>query len=442
MVGIAVYGSFIVCLAVAGFLRPALAVVAVLLMFPLDQWISIEAANYIKVGYFTNVLIAGIVSMAFVRAIIKSKGQLFHTGSVFWLSAILIMYALFTTIWAPSPEKVYYVWKLRAPYILLFGFLATFLVRDWTDIKDILRFFLILGTPLAGLFDFYVTWERRGFLVDGSYEAINPLALAQFGGVLAIAAICLRGSSTKWMLLRGIAIALGLLLIVKTETRGQLVGAVFCLAFAYFVTHYRITNFRLVASLLAAAFVVVGAYYALKHDSTVELVGEITGKNLATGEATERMSVENAAVGVTKRWEAVEKLSEAWIASPLTIVFGLGNSASYSIANRYPHNIPLEILFEEGIVGLILYLALVVSVFRTCVYLLKINFPNGPDNAYVLVLPIFILYEFLMTLKQGTLISSTTFIMLIILLDRVGVYENQPQVNECDQLSRKEASPT
>jgi hypothetical protein len=437
MVGAAIYISYVVCIAIAGFLRPTLAVAAVLLMFPLDQWVSIGAGEYISSEIITNALVVGVVSVAFIRAIIASKGQLFHTGSVFWLSVILIMYAFFTTIWAPSPETVYPLWKKLSLYIIFFGFLPTFLVNDRTDIKAILQFYLILGVPLAGLFDFYTTWERRGFLVDGAYESINPLALAQFGGSLAIAAVCLRENSKMWMLLRVMAIAFGLLLVIKSESRGQLAGTVFCVAFACFATKFRVTNFSLVASCLAAAFVMVGGYYLLKYDVTAELMGEVTGTNLATGEGAGRMSLNSALDGIEVRWGKVERLSKVWIASPATIVFGLGNSSSYNIVRSYPHNIPLEILFEEGIVGLILYLALLATVFRKCVHLLKHNFPNGPDNAYLLVVPMLIFYEFLMTLKQGSLIGSTSFFMLIILIDRVRVYENQPQVDEYDFVEKR-----
>ncbi|HNK51686.1 MAG TPA: hypothetical protein PKX75_21965, partial [Nitrospira sp.] len=55
------------------------------------------------------------------------------------------------------------------------------------------------------------------------------------------------------------------------------------------------------------------------------------------------------------RWEMAAKLLSAWWGEgPATIFGGLGNSAAFDphIVGFYPHILPLEILAEEGVLGL------------------------------------------------------------------------------------------
>jgi O-antigen ligase len=123
---------------------------------------------------------------------------------------------------------------------------------------------------------------------------------------------------------------------------------------------------------------------------------------------------------VADRWTMVTALLRAWSRNGMSVVFGIGNSGSFSpsIAGYYPHNVPLEILGEEGVVGFALYLALVACVVRAVL--------QGVHNAagdlaqrrlLAATLGCF-LFTLIVSLKQGNAMGSVTFFMFAVLTCR------------------------
>lgn len=111
---------------------------------------------------------------------------------------------------------------------------------------------------------------------------------------------------------------------------------------------------------------------------------------------------------------SAQQLFEYWSSSdPLHVLFGLGNSISYDprILGGYPHVVPVEVLCEEGIVGALLFAACIgLSVH----YAIKAGLSsNGLTRQLFTTVLALMLYEFLLTLKQGSLLGSRTFLTLV-----------------------------
>jgi O-antigen ligase len=421
MVSFGIYIIFFAALMIAIVVSPALAIVAVFFMFPLDQWAEISIRTYLTNPAFTNYMVAAIVFMALLLNVHRSfieKGQKFHIGLVFILSALLYFYAYISIYWSPTQYRGRSDWASTLPYIMLLGFTAPILVRSREDVLKIVKYLLVLGVPFAFLLVFYLEWSGRGFDIDGYRETINPLALARFGGYLVIAAACLQGASIRWNALRIAGIIIGLALILKTETRGQLVAAIFCTSFIFLLSYGRVSRYSLIAKSLLAFGVLGGLYFMLSVDSVSVFIIEILGAPEDSKSST-RYDVERGAEDLMVRWQLSVALLHSWLSSPLSIIIGLGNSASYSIVGFYVHNLPIEILGEEGLIGFFIYLAILVLVSYKSFRLLRETHESNSQDKYLWFLPFIALFEFILTLKQGSLISNWPFFMVILLVERV-----------------------
>ncbi len=117
-------------------------------------------------------------------------------------------------------------WGKYWPYMMLHAGLAPLLIRRPIDLQHGLSAVLVLGAVLAVLVDAFVRWDHR-FIVsfyNPNEKFWNALAFAQMAGYVTIAAVLLNHQkSWFWRLLKGVAIASSVILVVKSGTRGQFV---------------------------------------------------------------------------------------------------------------------------------------------------------------------------------------------------------------------------
>jgi uncharacterized membrane protein YedE/YeeE len=109
-----------------------------------------------------------------------------------------------------------------------------------------------------------------------------------------------------------------------------------------------------------------------------------------------------------------------WLDNPLAIFMGLGNSASYDprILGIYPHFVPLEVLAEEGIVGLCIYLwILYLAVCAGQRAYRAVNHDDLPRSLLATLIAMTV-YCFILSCKQGSMLDNVMFFTFAILLDR------------------------
>ena len=120
------------------------------------------------------------------------------------------------------------------------------------------------------------------------------------------------------------------------------------------------------------------------------------------------------------RFEAIRIVLSAWVDSPSAIIFGLGNSASFSpeLHGTYPHVVLLEVLAEEGIIGFALLLAVVLLSFRQAKSLNALTFLSQEiRRAYAACFGCF-LYTFLLSFKQGSLLTSSIIFFFAVVCEK------------------------
>lgn len=391
---IAIIGMFGIC-----YLRPGAAVGLLLSAFALEQcaqaFVPVAGSND---SLFNYILALGIAIAAARQVARFGLGLLLPRGPM-GVCFLLLGYCYLTVAWSLFPSVTEPILLDALPHLLVFVGLAPLTVQSVEDLNDA---FLALVLATTGSFIFllsFAEWGARSvYLPYGSYYS-NPLALTQAAGS---SLICITLSPVLRRLPRAlgsgfavVALAVVFLAFLRTGSRGQIVSSIATVLLFVTVTKRGI-------------WFVPAAFAAVALLGTNLLEDELrTNKTRWSERQMERDLTED-------RIGSAQQLFEYWSSSdPFQILFGLGNSVSYDprMLGTYPHVVPVEVLCEEGIVGALLFaLAIGLSVHYTLKARRSSQAPARQLFTAVLAL---MLYEFLLTLKQGSFLGSRTFLTLV-----------------------------
>jgi hypothetical protein len=299
------------------------------------------------------------------------------------------------------------------PYQVTFILLVPLLIQETEDFSIALRWLLYIGGPLVVVLLVFGHWGIRGIYVgDAKWEnETNPLALAGMAGTMAAVALFLRASKSSILslILRLALLSVGLLLIVRSGSRGQLIAAVVASLLMTPVA-FKFTSLRGLAA-ATTGVCVIGA----------SIVFGLAQLIAGMGFGEERWNGANSLADAAIRWDNIGALLSAWNKGPATIIFGLGNSASFdpSIIGFYPHNVPAEVLGEEGLLGFLLYAWILIECGRSLMNASIITRGNQESRGLVAAVGAAFLFSFILTLKQGNMMGSVDFFLFAILIARL-----------------------
>ena len=417
MAGIAMYGVIVMGLAVWSLARPAVAFALVFFMFALDQWATATASRYLPSTEFTNYLVAGLIGLAALNLFVFGGARRIFNGPAFSLVFALYLYAFISVSWSPAGDKALEIWQSNYPYLVLFLGISIIIIQNVEDAEEFLKAILIFGLPFLFMLNFILEWQLRSFVYDGKVVRL-PLTLGQFGGYVLITAALLNMKGALWIALRILCVALGILLIIKTGSRGQLFAAVLCVGMLLVLGERRLSFKQVAMSFVVGLVFVVSTYFV-----AIQIIS--SDPTLSAGQ--ERWSPAGMGGDTEFRSQMITRLIDAWQASPETMLVGLGNSAGYDPritdcikdGGCYPHNVPVEILTEEGIFGFIIYLLLIIIVLLKVFILLSSPVEKSSDRNVIKCIIAFAFFEFMLSMKQGSLLANWPFFLLLLLLDRL-----------------------
>jgi hypothetical protein len=414
MIGLVIYLGVVAVLLAGSIRRPAFALGAFLCMFGLEQWGTANIGFIASHGSFTNYLALVIVMIAFaVRLFRRGGGLRLINGPTHVFVILLYVYAAATLLWTPAYDAAMEEWNRQAPYLLFSIILLPLLIQNTDDAMEGL-----LGTVIAGA----ILIAALAFLVDWGYRSIEsevaagdtvrlPLAIAHLGAVVfVIAVLFFRWRGAAALVALGL-VAISLILVIKTGSRGQLISMVVSsMLFLPISRGWSLSRGTLGG--LAAAALAMAAIWAFLPDLT----------SLASTQES-RFDTERAVEDYEGRIARADRLLDVYLSSGvLGLLFGLGNSASFApqIAGFYTHVVPVEILCELGAVGLLLFMGALGFTVRAVIRLASIiSSPqiSSEMRRVVACLSALALIELLLSLKQGSLVRDVHLFLFPILIE-------------------------
>lgn len=408
-VGLATYAGSIALLFLGTLYRAPVAVAGVLCMFGLDQLGQVSSPWLLRHQTFTNYVIGALLLLGFLRKRASIVALLRDCPRQTWLVLALYGYAFVSLLWTSMPGIGWEQWTSLGPYIVAVALASPLLISDSDDMRLALRWTAVIGGTMTVVMLVFGQWGIRGLVVDVGYaEETNPLALSSFAGIVAAATLFVGLGRKGWLewLLRLAGVVVCVVLIVRSGSRGQLLAVVASLALMLPI-RFQLANIRgLIPAVLACVAIVV----ALDIASSLYVVNDEM-----------RWSSAQATADITGRFAMVGALLAEWGRSPISIVFGLGTSASFDpqVVGIYLHNMPAEVLGEEGLIGATLLLVIMISTAWSFVRVRGIALPQ-PRQAEVLAASgAAAVFCLVLSLKQGSLLGNYLTFMTVILAARV-----------------------
>lgn len=407
------YGSCLAVLCCAALRRAPVALAAVFCMFGLDQLGQVAHPWLLSHLSFTNYAVGAVLAIALLRKEAFLASMLRHTPGQTWLVAGLYGYAFLSIAWTPVPHEAWQQWLANGPYVVTVSLLSPLLVTRAEELRLALRWTMLIGGVLAAVILLFGEWGPRGLVVADAGGAMetNPLALASLAGIVAAAALFVgfgRGGLLEW-LLRFVAVVLCLLLIIRSGSRGQLAAIVVSLALMLPI-RFRLDSLRgVVPAVLACGAIAI----ALDLGSSLYIAEDYLNE--------ERWGIARSTADVFGRLDMVTAVLSHWSRSAFAVLFGLGNSAAFApqIIGIYPHNMPLEVLGEEGLIGFALLLALLAATFRSLMRARRAVRLSSHDAGLLAAAGAIFLFSFLLSLKQGSLLGNYVVFMAALLVIRL-----------------------
>jgi hypothetical protein len=275
---------------------------------------------------------------------------------------------------------------------------------------------VFVGAILCALALVLGNWGARGLIVSGSplESETNALAIASMGGtVFVIAVLSLqRYQPLLKRVLFIVAIPLGLAVMLRSGSRGQLIAAVLAVMVAWPLAYPQKHLGSIVLWMGGLAIVAAVGWWLTQYVAVDSL----------------RWTAEQTSGDVEGRLSGALALLHTAFSNPMTLLFGLGNSSAFHYLGHYPHVTPLEVLAEEGLVGAALYGGILYIACRTVFRLLRVVSQSSGQHwrASVAVLGALFLFELVLTMKQGSLLSSYFVFVYAMLLNRMEALTAQP----------------
>lgn len=387
--------------------RPAMCVGAYFCMFGLDHWSSSQIALFYHNSWITNMFVAAILVAAALVQVARRHSIRYPINRSQVLIVGLLVYAAVSTVWSPYEQAVE-IWTTRWVYLCLGVLVLPLLFREERDFDNARNGTIIIGVVLSVCLVMFGEWRNRALVVRHASAGTllsDPLNIAVMGGFLLLAAIFAGKSSFGlWMIVRWTAVVASVGLVILSGSRGQFAFMVAVALILLPISHYMRNlwgYFR-----IAFAMCLFGAVSFVFYDQYVA--------------KDARWQLDQLLDDWNGRWEMVSRLVEAWWSQPSSLLFGLGNAAAYDprIVGFYPHVVPLEVLCEEGMVGFSVYLLLLSRVIKNADSAFGLIKTRRDLRASCATYLGFVLFTFLLSLKQGSLVGSHFFLSSVVLFER------------------------
>jgi len=403
---------------VTGFASPLL-----ILFFPLKQLIQSSSDFFrdTELGNASaNYSVALITALATGYAVFRNQQRVqgILNGTTI-IIATLYIWALFSCLWSPGASQGFGVFVSAAPYFLMFLIFLPLLITNLNEWDNASRLCLVMGTIMSGLIlispEFTMRYGRLGLDVSSFIKGgrSSPLALGELGGTCIVLAVFVgtKFDPLYFKVLRCLAIIAGTILAVRSGSRGQLLFAVVAIALAYPIGKSLVSTKNSIFTAISLVLTLVLIYYII---GLVISTGSIdTEKRWAEGATNE---------GLDARYNNIIFLLDTWSRSPGFWIQGLGYysfSALTPFGEPYSHAIVVDMLCELGIIGFLLFFAMFIFLWLSCRKIFIAVRDHPIQRAKFGSLAALLIYQILLSNKQGNFAGAFLMFGLILLVSRI-----------------------
>lgn len=378
--------------------QPGIALALIWSMFAFEQILQFSNSVFLMAGSALNIFFALLCGLTVANALRTGKIQKIEVSREFGFCLGLLTLVACSYLWSINPGDTVTYGKKAAPYLGAFVLIAPFCATDQKQLRLAINTTIWLGAIIMlgfALADF----GRRTvtLVVDNQDIRTNPLAVASYAGYVGICSL-FSVYGRKFSPVVGVKIGIFILcafVIIKSSTRGQLIAlTVVCFVWLPIIAKASLKRSTVIAFIASAIIASVILY-------TVYQLQESSGRWRFD-------QIESASDG---RFNMAFRLLEYWGNSGVGAwIFGLGSSSSYDIVGFYPHNVPVEILAEEGLLGICLYLGFCFAVLFRAGRLIFSEYLEQDTRVNLGVLLALFCFEGILTLKQGSFLGSSPWL--------------------------------
>lgn len=406
-------GAFLVA-CVLSFVRPGWALALVLSMYTAEQALQASSGVFVRFTWLANLCIAVVAGLSALGCLQRQERPFLGYANRVWLVLMgLYVWSSVSLLWTPSFESAlgFTTWGL--PYLILFMLVSPLLIDGLDDLTSFLGAYVVWGTVLALVILANPAFEIRDGRLTISIAASlrsNPLATGEHGGLLMVICVLLRPESrpTLWTIVRVIGFLAGLVLALRSGSRGQLLFAgVASIVLLPFVQRSR-NVFAFLGTVILVSILLFGALLIAGQVLDFEGLKRWDASTLLTGSAV--------------RSSNAMDILRAFARDPVAWLTGLGFNAfpfySPAVTEGYSHTLFVDILTE---LGLPVFLVFLWGLWITYGSLRSVAnaAPTESGRVSMLVLAALLLYEVLLVNKQGNLWLAFPFFLLAALAQRI-----------------------
>ena len=407
----------------AAIAAPSFAFVLLLLFFSTEQILQ-STADFLRSSsfgmQFTNYVV-GVTVLTSATLALARRPDLWRGGFSSGQLAVwaLYLWMVFSCVWSPGSTDGWRAIAEQWPYFVLMFVIAPYLIGDLKDLALIWRACLVIVIVQACIMllspEFVIVGGRLGVSM-GSWATggrSNPLVIGEVGGLcIILGALAGSGGGSRWTLvIRVGAVALGSALAILSGSRGQFLFALVSLVAGLPLTRPKLDTGRYVSGMVAAlVFLPIILWVA-------SIVLESGGVDMA-----KRWSSESSGSGTEVRSENAVFLLQAYLASPVYWLQGLGFYAFSAInpyGQPYTHVLFADLIGEEGLVGAAIFLLIAQQAVRSGRQLWRDAEDSANDRRAVATLITVIIYLTLLSNKQGNLAGCFVLFGLVVLMCRL-----------------------
>lgn len=390
--------------------KPGIALAICWSMLALESVLQRGNSFLISRSWLVNVGVAVITAYAAYTAIRGSRFGMPTIPKAAYMYGLLLLFAVVSVAWSDAPDSSIKMMKKTIPYVVVFALIAPLCATNRIQLRQAVDTTIYFGAFIV-IVAMLSEQGRRGVLiatVHGQTMESNPLANASYAGVVLICSLftIYREKTSMLMLATKVVIAgICVLAIVKTGSRGQLIAVVIS-CFLWFPITAKIALKRsTVLSLIFAFVAIIGAIYLIDDSQWHG-----------------RWNWDQISRARDGRLEASTIMLQKYFDSgPFTWIAGMGNSSSFRYLHAYPHNVPVEILTEEGVFAFLIFVAMVWGSIRGGLNCMgkSHTLPQDLRLHFGLLLAI-VTFQLILSFKQGSLWGSPQLFSVLLSVAWIG----------------------